>query len=263
MCIMQIPDSTTDEGPYMPREEGFQELTGITQEEVWDVDISPMLEEGPQTEIAHPIRVAILGLPISNMLDFRNDERVEYFVTGTAHDLGKLKVANYYPEKNPYRRGSKKHFRFIEKFKLGHVDPKNIAKHWGMRVASAIEGTHFYQNGTYLNRPYPQSLLLPRTPESELLSKIVAIPDFIDALASRPCKKTGNYRNAEEVVDLTMKEYGDLIINYRGNIYTKVDTCGREIIQELHKRGFIGGLKPENISEEDFRMNPFRGLEIK
>lgn len=263
MSNIPIPSSANDEGSYMPRRDEFYKFVGLTQEEVLDVDIFPLLENCPKGEEGHSIRVAIIGLAISRMLSFDQDERIEYFLTGTSHDLGKLKVTKYYPEKNPYTFMSQDYLKFLEMFKQGHVNPKNIPTHWGARVASAIEGTHFYQKGNCNNGPYPKKLVLPRTPESELLSKLIAIPDFIDAISSRPDKITGISRSPEEIIDLTMKEYGDLKINYNGNIYTKVDLCGREVIQELQRTEFIGREKPERVSREEFRMNPFIGLEIK
>jgi len=263
MGSIPIPSSTNDEDSYMPHKDEFRELVGLTQEEVLDMDVFPLLEDCPNGEEGHSIRVAIIGLAISKMLSFDQDERIEYFLTGTAHDLGKLKVTKYYPEKNPYRFESQDYLNFLEIFKHSHVDPKNIPFHWGTRVASAIEGTHFYQKGNCNNGPYPKKLVLPRTPESELLSKLIAIPDFIDAISSRPSKTTGVYRSPDEIIDLTMREYGDLKINYSGNIYTNVDVYGREIIQELQITNFICREKPANMLKEDFRMNPFIGLEIK
>jgi hypothetical protein len=263
MTAIQIPDNARGKDPYIPRREEFSELIGLTQEEILDSDIYPLIKYCPNGEEGHSIRVALRGMPVSHMLGFDPDERVEYFLTGTAHDLGKLKVQDYYPEKNPHIIKSEDYFRFLDRFKHGHVNLNNIPYNWGIRVASAIEGTHFYQNGTSNNGAYPRELVLPQTPESILLSKLIAIPDFIDAVSSRPCKKTGKYFASDEIVDLTIREYGNLRINYRGNIYTKVDTSGKEIIQELQKRGFIGREKPINISEAEFRMNPLRGLEIK
>lgn len=249
--------------PYMPEKEEYLKLAGLTQEEIYDIDIKPMLEESPVAERGHPIRVAIIEMPITRLLNFGQDARIEQYLVGTAHDLGKLKVKKYYPENNPYRRGSKSYLDYIEKFKLGHIAPENIPTHWGMRIASAIEQSHIHQKLKTGCGPYPAKICLPITEESTLQSKLVAIPDFLDGVTSRPDRVTGAYLLPSESIGKVMEEYGDLRIKYNGNLFPKVDISGAEIIQELQRAGFAGREKPAKVREEDFRMNPFVGLEIK
>ena len=267
MDVLGIHDAAAKE-VYFPHREEFSELLSITHQEVLNADIYPMLYKGPTNERGHPTRVAIMGMCISKLLEFDQDARIAAYLLGVSHDDGKLKMKdedgnNIYPENNPYLPGSRKYLKYIEQFKQGHVAWENIPKHWGMMNALAAYGSHRHQSGTCQNKPYPKKLVLPQTAESLFLSKLLAVPDFTDAVSSRPCKFTGKYHSPEEIVSLAEKEYGEMRIFYDGDLFPKTDINGRELIQELHRTRFAGREKPVNISERDFRMNPFVDLEIK
>jgi len=262
MTELGIPDNESDT-IFMPKTKEFHEITGITQEEILEIEIYPMLNEGPRDERLHPPRVAIIGTCISKQMGFNEEARIINFVINCAHDGGKLKIQNLYPEKNPFAQDTEKYWNYMDNFKKKHLAPENIPVHWGLMLAAAIESTHRHQKGTYRNNPYPKKLLFPRTKESDYLSKLTAVPDFLDAISSRPSKYTERYTSSDEIMSIAMKEYGELKINYRGKLFPKVDLSGRELIMELHKNGFVAREKPANMSERDFRMNPFVGLEIK
>jgi hypothetical protein len=234
-------------------------LAGVEQREIYEVNIKRMLEECPMEEGGHSLRVALRGMEISNLLGFKQDARITNWILGLIHDEAKLKLKEYYPENIPYdNKESKEYKQHLKVFMRGHVDAKNICLEWGNMLSSAAEQHHKYQE-----RKYPAKLKLPVTKESRLLSKILAPSDFLDAVSSRPCKLTGKYHSPDEIIDLTLKEYGNLRIKYNGELFPKIDINGAELIYELQKRGFAGRERPENISEENFRMNPFVGLEVK
>lgn len=258
MHVLGIPEELGSDTQYFPKEGIFNFLTGISQEEIFEVDIEPMLLKGPAAEIGHSIRVAIIGNEISRILGFEQDSRVANFLMGLIHDEGKLKNRRYYPENNHYKKGSKIYCQYLTYFKHGHVDLKNLPRQWEDMLASAVEQHHTHQK-----EAYPEKLSLPRTAESYFLSKLLAIPDYLDSRASRLSIETGKYNTPSEVPSLCLEEYGNMRINYSGPAFPSIDINGKEIIQELQKTRFIGREKPENISEEDFRMNPFKGLEIK
>ncbi len=262
MTTLGIPDEESGK-IYMAQTREFQEIVGITQEEILGVEIYPMINEGPQGERLHPPRVAIIGTCISRQVGFNEEARIINFVANCAHDSGKLKIQDLYPEKNPFTPDTEKYWNYMDNFKKKHLAPENIPTHWGLMLAATIESTHRHQRGTNHNSPYPKRLLFPRTKESDYLSKLTAIPDFLDAISTRPSKGTDRYATPEEVMTIAMKEYGELRINYNGKIFPKIDICGRELINELQKEGFVARERPSNLSEIDFRMNPFVGLEIK
>jgi len=258
MAVLGIPEELGSDTQYFPNKGLFNFLTGISQEEIFEVDIEPMLLKGPVAEIGHSIRVAIIGNEISRILGFEQDSRIANFLMGLIHDEGKLKNRRYYPENNHYKKGSKIYCQYLTHFKYGHVDIENLPRQWEDMLASAVEQHHIHQK-----EAYPKKLVLPSTAESYFLSKLLAIPDYLDSRASRPSIETGEYNTPSEVISLCLKEYGNMKINYRGSTFPSVDINGRELIQELQKTNFIGREKPTNMSSEDFRMNPFVGLEIK
>jgi len=262
MDALKIPDNFSGE-KYIPRKREFLEMIGITQEEILDTDIYPMFYEGPNNERGHSIRVAIMGMCISKFLRFNKDARVANYILGVSHDDGKLKVKEFYPENNPYTPKSKKHYEYIEQFKRGHVALENIPMHWGTMNASAIESSHRHQRGNFRTGPYPEKLALPQTIESLFLSQILAVPDFLDAVASRPCRITGKYPSPKEIISITLKEYGNMKIIYDGDLFPKTNIKGEELIYKLQRAGFAGKERPGNISVEDFRMNPFNEIKIR
>ncbi len=261
MDILNIPNKEEIEGPYFPQQTGFLFLTGISQDELYSTSIKRMMEECPTNEIGHSVRVAIIGTGISKILNFEQDARIANWILGLIHDEGKLKLKKYYPEEIIQRHPDKESQRYNQELKIymrGHVSPENIPLEWGEMLASASEQHHRYQQNTY-----PKKLLLPATKESRLLSKILAPADFLDAISSRPSKTSEEYRSTQEIMDLTLSEYGNLRIKYNGSLFPKIDISGRELITELHKAKFIARERPADISEEDFRMNPFVGLKIE
>jgi len=267
METLGTPDDLSDQ-TYIPQKPEFGEMINLTQQELLFTDINPMLYHGPLNERGHPTRVMIMGTCISRILGFDQDARIAECVLGAAHDGGKLKGKDnegnkYYPEDNPHPINSKRYIEYLEIFKKGHVAFENIPKYWGEMIASSIEQSHTHQNGKYLNEPYPVKLILPSTPESFFLSQTLAITDFLDAITSRPCKFTGKYHSSDEVIAMALKEYGDMRLTYKGDLFPKTDINGRELIYELHRVGFAGREKPTNMLEEYFRMNPFEGIEIK
>lgn len=259
MNILNIPNEESTIGPYSPQSNDFLFLIGINQEEIYNIDIKRMMEECPQNEVGHSTRVALIGMEITKLLEFGQDARITNWILDLSHDEAKLKLKKYYPENIPYKKGSKMYDRCLGKFMRGHVAAKNISLEWGSKmIASAIEQHHKHQQNSY-----PSRLRFPNTEESYFLSEITAVPDFLDAISSRPSKNTGQYTSPEEIMTIAMKEYAELRIKYSGNLFPKVDISGRELITELQKTGFVARERPANISEGDFRMNPFIGLEIK
>lgn len=262
MAILGIP-SREDNKTYFPEHEEFKEFAGITQEEILAVDIYPMIHESPIEEKGDTIRVPIKTLGISRILGFDQDSSIASWIVGVAHDEGKLKLKKYYPENNRYILNTRRYFYYLEKLKRGHVSVENIPQHWGKLVAAAVESTHIHQKITDRDKPYPKKLILPRTKESNLLSQFVAISDSEDTFASQPDILTNKYLSSDEIMDGTLKEYGDLRIKYNGKLFPKIDISGRELIIELQKRGYIARERPANVREEDFRMNPFYDFKLE
>jgi len=260
MDMLNIPNEEEIEGPYFSKANEFLFLTGISQREIYNTSIKRMMEECPANEIGHSIRVALIGTSISKILNFGQDARITNWILGLIHDEGKLKLKKYYPEEivHLHPKGSEKYNQELKKYMRGHVSPENISREWEAILASAAEQHHRYQQNSY-----PKKLLLPATKESRLLSKILAPADFLDAISSRPSKTSEEYRSPQEIIDMTLSEYGNLIIKYNGRFFPKIDISGKELITELHKAKFIARERPSDISEEDFRMNPFVGLKIE
>jgi len=206
----------------------------LGQDHILTHDVIPMMEDGPQFERGHSARVAEYGTLISDTLGFGPREKILKFLADIAHDRGKLKFRDCYSElrTNPAAR---------ERMKSGHVAPENIALEYGPIVASAIEQHHRHQKT--LSSPYPEHLRLRQTPESLLLSQLIAIPDSWDALTSRPSVRTGTMRTYDEAVGLLMQEYADMRVKYDGSMFPTIDSIGEEIIN-----GFLRAF--EKLQEE-------------
>lgn len=253
MDSLGIPKSIEQGNLVKYTESSLEFLNKLNQEEVYQKGIERMLLGCPRNEEGHSLRVALRGVAISEILELGIEGVISTFIGGIYHDIGKLNLKEYYPEKNPFKKKSRAYFQFINKFKYGHVSYENITKEMGSFISSIIEQHHRYQNGRY-----PKRLKFEKTPESYLLSKILAISDGIDAITSRPLREVKKRRaSPEESLEIACADYGKIRLNYKGNILSKVDTNGREIISELRRRELIGRKKPLHIEEDYFRINPF------
>jgi len=196
------------------------DLGWVTQDYILTHDVIPIIEEGPQTERGHSARVAEYGVVLSDILRFGKQEKILKFLADISHDRGKLKFKDCYARLDDRE--------VLDRMRRGHVLPQNIPLEYGPIVASAIEQHHEHQR--IFSAPYPKHLRFPQTPESFFLSQLIAIPDFWDALTSRPCKKTGNLHTYSEATDLFVQEYADMKIQYNGSLFPRVNTTGKVIV---------------------------------
>jgi hypothetical protein len=200
------------------------DLGWVTQDYILTHDVIPIIEGGPQPERGHSARVAEYGVVLSDILRFGKQERILKFLADISHDRGKLKFKDCYAKLDSDPTA-------LCKIKAGHISPENLPLEYGPIVASAIEQHHRHQR--IISPPYPATLRLPQSPESVLLSQLIAIPDFWDALTARPSKKTGAIRSYAESADLLMQEYADMKIRYDGSLFPGINTTGKVIVENF------------------------------
>lgn len=246
--------------PLKVREE-FREIGWVNQEYVLNSVVYPTLLYGPRNEKGHAMRVALRGMQVSNLLGFENDARALEFIGDLYHDIGKLSLRPIYPEYNSAKKDPKKFEAAMRMLKLGHVSPEKICSEYGPVIASKIEQHHRHQH--FYSEPYPAELSLETTPLSIASSKILALKDCEEALTNRPCMQTHRLHTPEEVIEGLMNEYGEMRIEYEGNSLPRLSMRGEDLIFLQERMGIIGRKRPANVSEEDFRINPFVGIKIK
>lgn len=197
----------------------------INQNYILSRDLVPLMENGPSNEFGHSMRTAEYGVMLSDLLSFGPQGKILKFLTDISHDRGKLKFQDCYIKADRDEAAR-------EKIKIGHVLPQNIPLEYGLVVASAIEQHHTHQR--VFSKPYPDKLYFPRTEESFMLSQLLAIFDFWDAITSRPCAKSGNMHTYDESVNLWAREYANMQIQYNGGpMFPKIRTTGKEIMDEF------------------------------
>lgn len=236
------------------RPNDFRNLNWVNQTNIFSNDVLPMLTHGPRAEYGHNIRVSLYGLAISDILKFGKDAAVLKWVTDVSHDEGKLAFRDCYDlaKFDPVAR---------ERIKLGHVYHKHISTIYGIPSASAKEQHHMHQQ-TVSPYPNPNNLHFSKTPESFVLSQLLAIPDFYDAVFSRPDMNTGFYISGDEAVKKTDREYGPMKISYNGKMFPEINTTGRDLLEDLLDRGIIGRNAQCEQSAYVLRVNPFIDFEI-
>jgi hypothetical protein len=81
-----------------------------------------------------------------------------------------------------------------------------------------------------------------RTNETNYLSKLLAIADFYDAASERANTRNSEFPRKlepEEVKEVLLQEYENLLVVYKGNKLPKVKTNGRELINRFYNEGIF------------------------
>lgn len=220
MDALHIPAGLKDSAPIQ-RTPGFEDLNNVTQYKLLKKDVIPLIQYGPSIEAGHGPGVALYGVPVSRFWQLERDPMTMKFVADLIHDRGKLAFCEFYDyiKTVPCMR---------EMIKHNHVSLDNIPTEYGPIIASAIELHHTHQH--CFSAPYPKTPRLPQTPESFVLSQLMAIQDCLHALITRPDKTTGKIHDLREATDLHLKEYSEMRIVYNGKMFPGINTRGEEIL---------------------------------
>ena len=194
----------------------------------------------------HTSRVTLDAISIGDFLGMNTpkyQEMFESFVySAGTHDRGKLR-----PE-----------LRDINEKKTNFTldDMEKMRNHlgWfigGNMLTNSITALHhsWQKNGYSVDEEWFRRGMLQRTPEAEVLSKLLAVDDFHDAVSTRT--NTRNYAvprlpTKEEAKQLLISEYGQLPIVYQGEKLPKLDMSGEELICSFYKEGIFGRKNPIN-----------------
>jgi hypothetical protein len=192
--------------------------------------------------------VALYGVCISSMLGFSERDARQKFRADIAHDNGKKPFFHLFEQ-------AKTDEAVRQAIKFGHIAPENVVRIYGDDVSSAIEQHHIHQS---IVPPYPRKLYFPKTPKSLLLSELMAILDFYDAVFSRPDKTTGQWLSPEEATKRTYQEYGNMVIHYTEPNFPNEVITGKKLLDALLEMRVIGRKAPSAEADVALRFNPFR-----
>jgi hypothetical protein len=196
----------------------------------------------------HASRVALDSVVLADALGFGRSSKYEHqgflFVDAAiSHDDGKLdpRLIDLAEKKVGFTRRDRKRMKehaWRGLYCLDEAIPIKLDHHRWQRNSYSYMSPFWNTLRKWTGRYY-----IKRTPESNTLSKFLGIIDFHDSAATRA--NTRNYSeprlpSSEELRDLLTNEYGRLRIKYHGEKLPRMDMSGRELIEELFRRGVFG-----------------------
>ncbi|MBP7708630.1 hypothetical protein KA107_03010 [Candidatus Pacearchaeota archaeon] len=207
------------------------EISEKIQRKVTKLDIDSFYAHEKVKQAEHIMGVAIIGEMVDEYFGLTSRQKRDMWVIRCAHDRGKLnKVCLPYVDRVPFDDGM---MRYIEY----HVDPAAIPKKLLITaelIPAARSGTHTHHIHQRFRKPYPEVVRMPITPESDLISKLIALPDCTQSAIHR----NGVIPTQEASLARVMADYNNLKFSYVGGVYfPRIESTGEKVIVYLKDLG--------------------------
>lgn len=214
-------------------------INPINKEHLWQsLDCFARIFEKTE-QYLHSVRIGLYSIPVMDFLGINDKEwRKKFFTASLDHDEAKCDVFEIVDKKSGFTEEDS------ERMKL-HVKYDLILSYFGKDVKAIIERHHFYRpNG------YPKNPESKESPEIKILSQCLGVMDSHDAARNRKNTRTNlsiwdrlNRRklpSPETVRKELIKEYGELKMDYNGNILPKTEMSGKEFINIMYNANIFG-----------------------
>ena len=231
--------------------------------------VGTFLENNDYETSKHSIRVGLYCTAIANYLGIfdKNPQLGRDFVqAGFMHDIGKAFVESvgltgytlngggiygYRPkEERTHLVNKKTGFTKEDQEKMkDHVDVGLVFVE--EPIKSIIANHHAHQKNPVL----PKTQNLKNSKESYYLSRLLALSDFNDAASTRENDRNGYIPIVSELKktkELLINEYENLSIKYNGSKLPKINTTGRDLIEELYDANIFGRENPKDPFSESY-----------
>lgn len=206
----------------------------------------------------HMMRTGLYSILLMDHAGIKNKEwRQNMFIAYLWHDDGKA-ILEGSSDNLPININKPFTEKEMEIMKL-HVESEQLGDLFNPTIKSIVARHHFYRK----HSPYPKNPWGEETPEVKYAAQRLGIFDSSDAAATRLNNKTKltlidkllqrKFQSQKLIKEHLLEEYGDLKLDYQGDIFPHVKQTGEQFIEEMYSTGIFGS---EN------RLNPFENLEF-
>jgi len=195
--------------------------------------ITAFIDAGKFDTASHVARTTLYSVAIADFLKMNapifHQGREKLVVAAANHDTGKLHP-NLIHLVDRYDLTPEEIITMREHVNYGALYPGNPD------IREIIGLHHNWQNNSYRAGNITEKAL--KKAGVVLASKLLEIPDFLDACGRKNAKSNGNgNRNPKE---LLLKEFGKLPIKYEGEEFPNINITGGDLIESLYDKGIFG-----------------------